>query len=214
MRGIMFKAPLFNAVIEGRKKQTRRVVMKLEGDPNDLGRFSNNWFWKVTSMDFWSFSRYKVGEKVYLKEPYWDYGFYHSTKKTKSGGQKWISYFNWLKNIDRHYVYRSDFVPHYTPKLNAVPKMPVNFQWKKANKMFMPEKHARYFIEIKGVRVERVQDISDQDIKKEGVKISIHNHWPEVQNKWIKLWDSINKPPYTWEQNPFVWVYEFKLIQS
>ena len=97
--------------------------------------------------------------------------------------------------------------------------------WK--NKMFMPESAARYFIEITDVRVERLQDISENDAISEGIERS-PSYCVEYKNYlypdtvWLyysspiksfkSLWNSINKPPYDWGSNPFNWVYKFKLF--
>ena len=47
------------------------------------------------------------------------------------------------------------------------PMLDYSYAWK--NKLFMPESAARYFIKITGVRIERLQDISDEDCLKEGI---------------------------------------------
>lgn len=68
MKGILFKEPLFNAIIEGRKTQTRRII---EPQPNARGlRTSNVLFedWHGNKAK----PRYNKGEVVYLKEPYID----------------------------------------------------------------------------------------------------------------------------------------------
>ena len=80
--------------------------------------------------------------------------------------------------------------------------------------MFMPESAARYFVDITGIRVERAQDICVDDIQNEGIVINLDvDGSKEIRERWIKLWDSINKPPYNWDSNPFNWVYDFKLIK-
>ncbi len=76
---------------------------------------------------------------------------------------------------------------------------------------------ARLWLEITGIRVERVQDISVGDIISEGI---IERNVPYAKKKdlgwyyykpWRNLWDSLNaKRGYGWDKNPWVWVIEFK----
>jgi hypothetical protein len=68
----------------------------------------------------------------------------------------------------------------------------------------MPREAARMFLRIKSVRVERLQEITYQDVLAEGLE-SGHD------SKFITLWQSINGPE-SWEANPWVWVVEFERI--
>lgn len=75
---------------------------------------------------------------------------------------------------------------------------------------------ARIWLEITGVRVERVQDISVEDIWAEGVpKLNLPRTKKEdlgwyYYKLWRILWDSINaKRGFGWDKNPWVWVVEF-----
>jgi hypothetical protein len=70
-------------------------------------------------------------------------------------------------------------------------------QWRPS--IFMPRWASRITLTIKKIRIERVMDITEQDIKDEGVSGS----FPE-------LWDKIYaKRGYPWRNNPWVWVIEF-----
>ena len=214
----MFKEDLFNAVIEVRKTQTRRIIKNLITlETGETGRWDQNWFWKVNSRDFWSFSSYEVGETVYLKEAFWDYGYYHPAHKTKAGKPKWISLHREFVN-DIIYCYDCPEQPGGNP-FNVGYMAPI-YEWKKCNKMYMPELAARHFIKFKRVWVERVQDITRSSIRAEGLQPPKElcsddiepNYKQWLLKEWIELWNSINKSPYSWQDNPFVWVYEFELL--
>jgi len=174
MKGIIFSEPMFNAVIDGRKTQTRRI-MTPQPKSDLIAKYHCN-------------PRYKAGEIVYLKEPY-------------------------LPIMRTIYKYDGG---DYDPKL----------KWK--NKLFMMERYARYFIEITAVRCERLQDISDDDCLKEGIEelnageiIPNYQDYIQYSNGDEYNYDTpqkayaalINKiyGKGTWESNPYVWVYDFKL---
>lgn len=190
MKGIMFKEDLFNAILEGRKTQTRRVVKPQPEDTDDYHRQMvdgvMHWHFQGMLVSHLLKPRYNPGEVVYLKEPYFlaidDRIWYKYNIHTKSG---------------------------FDPAFN---------DWK--NKMFMPESAARHFINISAVRVERLQDITTSSIWAEGVDNGKTNpkmgmrHDNMQRMVWQELWDSINKPPHQWYDKPFVWVYEFELKEN
>lgn len=81
--------------------------------------------------------------------------------------------------------------------------------------MFMPRWASRIDLEIKAIRVEPVQQISDQDVIAEGVAIEWPGPGPEPYRRnllavYSYLWNKINaKRGYPWSANPWVWVIEF-----
>jgi hypothetical protein len=85
--------------------------------------------------------------------------------------------------------------------------------------IFMPRWASRITLEVTGVRVERVQDITRTDIRAEGVTIPAHmsnedSYKAAYLKAWRDLWDSINaKRGYGWDVNPWVWVVEFRRLQ-
>lgn len=106
------------------------------------------------------------------------------------------------------------------------------------NKMFVSASECIHQIRITNVRVERLQDISDEDVYKEGfAKETVNNGWGNYAHHWeamLVYYDSIGRTreirsPYpreafaalidkisgngTWESNPWVFVYEFELVK-
>jgi len=97
--------------------------------------------------------------------------------------------------------------------------------------IFMPREASRILLKVKSVRAEQIQDISEDDAYAEGcinheceLSISEREHCKfavcracERQTKkgsFSRLWDMINgKRGYSWENNPWVWVYEFMRIK-
>lgn len=86
--------------------------------------------------------------------------------------------------------------------------------------MFMPKSAARTWLELTDVRVQRLQDISNEDAKAEGAEpIYPPVMYPdEPLSEWHyyrgfeKLWDSINKKTHPYSSNPWVWALTFERI--
>jgi len=99
--------------------------------------------------------------------------------------------------------------------------------WKPSR--FMPKQACRIFLKVKSIKVERVQDISDEDAKMEGAKSYLKvddmkklkglGNWiiprpfSMYQFGFLSIWCTINGCD-SWLQNPFVFVYEFERIEK
>lgn len=106
-----------------------------------------------------------------------------------------------------------------------VSSLKYNAGW--TNKMFVKSDLMPHHIEITGIKVERLQDISDEDCLKEGIIHAYTDnngtkiyHTPHTKRGYLStnvaqeaFADLIDKVSGkgTWEENPFVWVYEFAL---
>ena len=89
-------------------------------------------------------------------------------------------------------------------------------KWKPS--IFMPEFASRITLEIESVRVDRVQEITEEDAKAEGVEfMRFHPDSDETlssRDLFEILWDSINlERGFGWESNPWVWVITFRRIK-
>lgn len=97
--------------------------------------------------------------------------------------------------------------------------------WKPS--IHMPREASRICLEITGIRVERLCDISEADAVAEGIEIldfynkdsyrdysyvskySIHKYLTNAIDSFHSLWNSINGAE-SWRLNPWVWVIEFR----
>lgn len=86
------------------------------------------------------------------------------------------------------------------------------------NKMFVQAKVMPHKIRITNVRVERLQDISDEDSLREGIQKDGDTYWYKdsegfMTARWAfaALFDDISGKS-TWNYNPWVFVYEFELV--
>lgn len=96
--------------------------------------------------------------------------------------------------------------------------------WKPS--IHMPKEAARIFLEVTNIRVERLRDISEDDAIAEGIlKVSIapfvhrfknylcENKFIGPKESFKTLWIKINGED-SWKANPWVWVYEFKVVEK
>jgi len=89
----------------------------------------------------------------------------------------------------------------------------IKWRWVKdiLSQLYMPKEAVRTFKRYELIRVERLQEISNDEAKAEGVVFE----YREYRNSFMELWDSINaERGYEWDSNPWVWVigyqsYEF-----
>ena len=204
MKKIMFndKYGLTQAVLDGRKTMTRRIFYipdKLVPylDIYDIFDIVDDciiWKDKSDNIRMTFEPKYKVGEVVAIAQSYMDIDRFHRKGKN-------AAYLEYLDSI--------------LPELKLYPG------W--GNKMFVKAELMPHHIKITGIKVERLQDISDEDILREGIyrfndfifafddnKGYIHS-FDSAKEAFISLIDKVSGKG-TWERNPFVWVYEFKLL--
>lgn len=95
--------------------------------------------------------------------------------------------------------------------------------------IYMPRWASRITLEVTEVRVERLQDISEEDAQAEGVErcdgfpLSLGYPageddgkcvlYPSAVRAFSVLWDSLNHERAPWRSNPWVWVIRFKRVQ-
>ena len=190
-----FKPELRQAIREGRKTQTRRVV---KPQPDHFHKFSDG------------IMRPQIGEKE-IACPYGGKGdirFLIEPLEVNGAGTA---------------SYRDDFEIVVGEDGYAI-----DWRWSKPylTSIHMPTVAARTFVRLTDVRVERVQEITVDDIKAEGLQSPIpmdirqgptteYMHDVLWRDAWIALWDSINgKRGYSWESNPWVWVVEWELLEG
>ena len=127
------------------------------------------------------------------------------------GLKLWVreTWYTCVNNNDRIY-YSATETPQNTDRRT----------YKKRPSILMPRSASRILLEITDIRIERVQDISEEDAKAEGcdnrnMKQQNIAVWCEMPRKaFMNLWDSINeKRGYGWTVNPWVWVISFKKLE-
>lgn len=217
---MLFSAPMILALLEGRKTQTRRI-MKPQPELRD-----GAWYWRSPRYDngggadyFWTrctdgimgaWTRampVQPGDLIWVKETHWAYGYWPIIpgEKTKTGREKWEF------NSDEDIPVR--FAPPEHPE--TVRKgMTDMIGWYKRSSLFMSKADSRLTLRVTDVRVQGLQEISEQDATAEGVL-----DWslpPAVCNnrdRFADLWNSINGPD-AWGANPWVYATTFEVIHQ
>lgn len=221
--GVMPKPILFNtemtkAILDGRKVMTRRVI---KGNPRvdkvghwlcDGANWGTNGYGRPVTRNFikWK-AKYQIDDILWVREPARVIDF---------------CFDNSCDNICIDIEYKADKKQAYTelPKrlqnCDEPPKWVLDYQGIPNGCI---KEMARIFLKVTNVRVERLQDINDEDIKREGldddpriVNCEIEGSMtsPKVKREeWIILWNSTAPKGYKWEDNPYVFVYEFERIE-
>jgi len=201
-RPILFSSTMVRAILDGAKTQTRRII-KNQPEIDDRGYISDS-YW--INKPFEGLLLPKIDDLVM----YCPYG--------KPGDRLWVRethalmddshcacYESCGKCVVGKYAYKSDgkwddFIEKWTPSIH------------------MPRRASRIDMEVTERRIERLQDISEEDAIAEGVRMTdeytgcaddIDSH----VHAYKFLWKSINGKG-SWDLNPFVWVVEFKVISK
>tara|TARA_R110000868_G_scaffold289746_1_gene550012 strand:- start:351 stop:986 length:636 start_codon:yes stop_codon:yes gene_type:complete len=196
MKSIILKQHDILALKEGRKTQYRAVVK-----PQPLPDMTYTGF----TIDG---SKKEIGRFRWVKEPVYVWVALHKVIYADS-----IEYVSDLtkEDIDR---IKSD------QKFLKAHKKITTGNWLKVPAPKMPKMASRFTLEITGVRVERLQDISEEDAIAEGVESwldSLPNDFRKLRGilcdnyhaiQYRQLWESINGKG-SWEANPWVWVLDF-----
>lgn len=205
---ILFRGEMVRAIIEGRKTQTRRAIKwpwesAYQPDENELDNLGD-------CESLWA-----RGKKVPC--PYGQEGdglWVRETARMRSVGPE-PGETSIVFRADEglmdgrildHVVLRDEKNPYHGSSWTPGIHMPRWASW--------------VSLEVKGVRVERVQEISGRDAEAEGVSLSPTILYPSVNRghkmkaAYRELWDSINSgTTFSWDSNPWVWVVEFKTIR-
>lgn len=215
-RPILFSGEMVRAILDGRKTQTRRVVkpqpvhwteVRLPGE----SRYTPCDDWSVGAggmmprHEFISRCPYgQPGDRLWVREAWCHKCEDGMPVYTDDGG------------LDPSCAwYRADGVEVTAADENGGTRFNKNgtesSPW--VPSIHMPRWASRITLEITGVRVERVQEISHKEALAEGVPYDVSKPGGSPLSSFHSLWDSINaKRGFGWDKNPWVWVIEFRRV--
>lgn len=228
MKPILFNTEMVQAILEGRKTCTRRKIIRTPSNDEPCGygfwkEFNENngrWYIKdYTHSCCWltqeeytkKFAPYHIGDIIYVRETFFE-------------GD--------ILNSNEDIVHR-DIVIYATDDLSEYGLE--ELKWKPS--IYMPKRLARIFLKVKDMRIERLQDITEEGAKAEGAtkKIwyqpygtraeinqkyvgDIKHHEPNYVTGFAGIWDrtlgKIGDWLYSFKENPYVWVIEFEKISK
>ena len=204
MQKIMFndRYGLTQAVIEGRKTMTRRLIpdefFGLTWDTRGNTLVYENEYGDFIDVRLSKYTRYKVGEIVAVAQNY-----FSTYDESKWENGIWYNEFADGSDITNH------------------------AGW--LNKMFVKAEYMPHQIRITGIHCERLQDISDAECLKEGVRVEFARNGSPMYyyfdtKRWREVWFDTPREALaalidkvsgwgTWASNPWVVVYEFELVK-
>ncbi|EQA7873663.1 hypothetical protein ACX856_001594 [Klebsiella pneumoniae] len=236
-RGMIFNAEMVRAILDGRKTQTRREV-KLN---LDIARLATTYDWATSlaanhhqglteeqiqqkaeslrgvihpvildngQMVSIICPHGKPGDRIWVRETFCP------VDDTQYGGEKWVDYRATPK-----------FEASHPAGWDVAPNDAEALKWRPS--IHMPRWASRILLEITDVRVERLQNISDEDVDSEGFAgdyptSALPALFPGEPSDWSHLsmrdcygalWKSIYGEE-SWQSNPWVWVIEFKRVEG
>jgi hypothetical protein len=214
---------MVQAILEGRKTQTRRIIKKKYSNTDLVWHEMHSGKTKILvelQNDTPAPRNNGNGSTTHTLKAYQEVQCPYNV-----GDVLWVretSYECMSENLQGVFYYKATMLSSWS------------FKWKPS--IFMPKKACRIFLKIKSIRVERLQTISASDSVKEGV---LYDHlfkeytcylceksghtggnalcndgfYMTAYGSFKTLWQSINGKD-SWNDNPFVWVYEFEQIEK
>ena len=204
---ILFNTEMVRAILDGRKTVTRRVIKQRKligilpdkcknGTPEEFLKEKKHMFKPYCDMTDTELIKtsynppYQPGDILYVRET-WSEGYEEGT-----------------------YIYRA------SDKLAGLPTFKESSKLIYHPSIHMPKEAARIWLKVTDVRVERLQEITSEQICREGVEVE----YPHVLNGEEKryafstLWNSTIKKSdldrYGWDANPWVWIIEFERCEK
>lgn len=205
IKPILFNADMVRAILDGRKTVTRRVVKVPPYYPH---------FYKLHDNADGALSGTK--NRLYA-------GFYNNERIFYIDGEKHVDavYYQapyqpgdilyvretWYRGLNR-ILYNANYSENEKFYTNG---KEIQIKWHPS--IHMPKEAARIWLKVKDVRVERLQDITDEQLRKEGFIPEVQGHF---KFKWT--WNSTIKKSdldrYGWDANPWVWVIELERCEK
>jgi len=223
-RPILLNAEMVRAVLDGRKTQTRRIIqspaknMQANGqkvidyrEPGDKWYGDHVFSMRNQSGTWCDYTKEQflakcpfgaVGDRLWVRESFYEHGHWQG-----GGYDPEDSYFV----SDKQVLYPADGIQRPSERKRD------DF-WRSRPSIHMPRWASRITLEITGVRVERLQDITNQDAMAEGIGhlYAYDESQPtpkDATRRFAELWQSIYGEE-SWQANPWVWVIEFKRVEG
>lgn len=201
---ILFNTEMVKAILDGRKTQTRRVVgdvgiseyFNVYTTHRKKGKHVQQAVFMCVGQPIYINYKYEIGDILYVRETFKIDALSNLDKRLtisfKTGDKLK------LNEKDHNQVFEK-----FDRRLNG--------KWKPS--IHMPKEYSRIFLKVTNVRVERLQDITRKDVLSEGIREHAVNQFHPHTCLFKAFWNSTAKDGYKWEDNPYVFVYEFEKVE-
>ena len=216
IKPILFNGKMVRAILNGRKTYTRRIVKEYIPQNAEFGQSTPNGLipchgvmeeGKPNYVEKFFKLPYQKGDILYVRESVWQkLGF--SLNIDGETEPSWYDEFKYVASDEK-------------------PKVGWNYSWAKRPSIHMPKKAARLWLRVTDVRVEQLQDITEEGAGAEGAvddRGFIHSYDNEYTNihtareDFAEIWNNTVKKSdidrYGWNANPWVWVIEFEVCDK
>lgn len=207
-RPILFNGPMVRAILEGRKTVTRRPVKATKAHADGFMMLDHGKGWRPYNA-FGDFASDHEGMEYPIACPY-----------GKLGDRLWVRETCFINDYreacvpeqeraDCEIHYRADGIPDFEGEEELI-------RWRPS--IHMPRWASRILLEVTDVRVERLQDITEEQALAEGIKkhsdggyhVEDGKHFSDSPvESFACLWSSVGGD---WDANPWVWCVSFKRI--
>lgn len=209
IKPILFNTEMVRAILDGRKSCTRRVVKF------PVNRYTNN----VPLADKVVLQELRCDKANFLEKPFFSFGM---NLPYQPGDILYVRE-TFIQAAAHTFWYKADDKSWMSKDLLWHPSI------------HMPKEAARIWLKVTDVRVERLQEITEEQASAEGTNpwdeaCYENNGWhptlsdpdsggePNIIDGFHKLWDSTIKKNdldrYGWNTNPWVWVIEFEQCEK
>ncbi|HBV2091174.1 TPA: hypothetical protein MDR36_003889 [Klebsiella quasipneumoniae] len=226
-RGMIFNAEMVRAILDDRKTQTRRPIKWKQTRFTEIGEREDGskWPWSEDAehaCDFWHPCPFgAVGDRIWVREAYRFPASLDDVSPTGVGEMAVATGYRkpWAPTF---YEFTGTFSDGWKG-FETPPK--VSDAGKLRPSIHMPRWASRILLEITDVRVERLNAISEEDARAEGIidggclncgepePCGCANPEPDATDAFAYLWQSIYGQE-NWNANPWVWVIEFKRVEG
>ena len=201
-RPIIFNADEVRAVLDGRKSATRRVVKEpdltnfiCDGEPPTI---EDKYGEHHPATDWCPYGR--RGDRLWIRETWWHH-----------------------KECRPPFEHQRESCVRYDATEPPERRDWLSEQYTRRSPVHMPRWASRITLEITDVAVERLQDISEDEARAEGVEAyfddGVWYYGPynrghaDPRAAFARLWDSRHKPPHDWASSPWAWIVRFRRVE-
>lgn len=225
IKPILFNTEMVRAIMDGRKSCTRRMV---KPQPDEKHTYPLGFVTDSTEkkeVGCFGFGINEYGGSIQYAKPQYQPGDILYVRETWERFECWDcegdERGNCPKELKKSVLYKTCGCYMY----RATDEISGDAKWHPS--IHMPKEAARIWLKVTNVRVERLQDITEDGAEAEGVidnREFIHspenecNHIYTAREHFIEIWDRTIKKSdldiYGWDANPWVWVIEFERCEK